>query len=248
MPISSECRRVLRTFLATLLLGCMLPAIAQTPGFHDFAMDPAKHRVALHLRDAEGRILGDFTALERHLADRGERLLFAMNAGIFMVDRRPLGLYIENGTVQRPLIEATSGYGNFYMQPNGVFAVTAAGPAVVPTAAWHAFARTATIQFATQSGPMVLIDGEINPLFNKDSRSRLVRNAVCTGPEKRLWLTISLGPVNFHELAEHLRTLGCTQGLYMDGAISGAYSAQTRLDRGTTMFGPLLAVTAATPD
>jgi uncharacterized protein YigE (DUF2233 family) len=43
------------------------------------------------------------------LASRGEKLVFAMNAGIFMVNLRPLGLYVENGKVLRRLVIEKSG-------------------------------------------------------------------------------------------------------------------------------------------
>ena len=230
--------------ILAVLWGCVFASPALATGFHDFSVDPARHRVALYLRDAHGQILGDFDALNRYLAARGERLVFAMNAGIFMEDRRPLGLYVENGKRQRPLIVAKSGYGNFYMQPNGVFAITAAGPLIVPTDRWWDAARAQPVLFATQSGPLPLIDGQINPLFAKHSRARLIRNGVCTTPSSQLWLSISRVPVTFREFAEHQRSLGCRQGLYMDGSISGAFSAEASLAPGRPPFGPLIGVTS----
>ena len=227
-----------------VLWGCVLASPALAADFHDFSVDPARHRMALYLRDARGQILGDFDALNRYLLTRGERLVFAMNAGIFMEDRRPLGLYVENGKRQRPLIVAKSGYGNFHLQPNGVFAMTAAGPLIVATERWRDAAPAQPVLFATQSGPMLLIDGQINPLFATHSRARLIRNGVCTTPSSRLWLSISRVPITFRELAEHQQSLGCTQGLYMDGGISGAFSAETSLSPGRPPFGPLIVVTS----
>ena len=240
--MASTSRRA--ALILAVLWGCVLSSPALATDFHDFSVDPARHRVALYLRDAYGQILGDFDALNRHLAGRGERLVFAMNGGIFMEDQRPLGLYVENGKRQRPLIVAKSGYGNFYMQPNGVFAITAAGPLIVPTDRWWDAARAQPVLFATQSGPLLLIDGQIDPLFAKHSRARLIRNGVCTTPSSQLWLSISRVPVTFRELGEHQRILGCTQGLYMDGGISGAFSAEALLAPGRPPFGPLIGVTS----
>lgn len=226
------------------ICGCVLASSASAANIHDFLFDPARHRAALYLRDSHGKILGDFDALNRYLTTRGERLVFAMNGGIFMEDQRPLGLYVEDGKRQRPLIVAKSGYGNFYMQPNGVFAITKEGPVIIPTDGWWETTRKQSVLFATQSGPLLLIDGKINPLFSRRSNARLIRNAVCTTPSNQLWLSIARTPVTMWELAEHQKNQGCVQGLNMDGGISGAFSTEMSLERGIPPFGPLIGITS----
>ncbi|MDB5642274.1 MAG: hypothetical protein JWN07_1591, partial [Hyphomicrobiales bacterium] len=43
----------------------------------------------LFLRDESGEIIGSFSALDRLLATRGEKLVFAMNGGMYHPDRKP---------------------------------------------------------------------------------------------------------------------------------------------------------------
>ena len=48
------------------------------------------------------------------------KLAFALNAGMFHPDYRPVGLYVEDG---REMVRASraSGPGNFHLKPNGIF-------------------------------------------------------------------------------------------------------------------------------
>ncbi len=74
------------------------------------------------------------------------------------------GLYIENGIERKALNTRKSGYGNFHLQPNGVFWVQDGKAAVTPTADYARLKPSADI--ATQSGPMLVIGGAINPKFD----------------------------------------------------------------------------------
>ena len=55
------------------------------------------------LRDPKGEVYGTFSRLQSGLAD-GERLVLAMNAGMFHEDLRPVGLYIEDGIEEMWLV------------------------------------------------------------------------------------------------------------------------------------------------
>ena len=67
---------------------------------------------------------------ESSLRDRGRNLVFAMNAGMYQPDLSPVGLFVAAGQELAPL-NAANGSGNFFLKPNGVFAVTATGARVV---------------------------------------------------------------------------------------------------------------------
>jgi uncharacterized protein YigE (DUF2233 family) len=176
------------------------------------------------------------------LASRGEKLVFAMNAGIFMVNLRPLGLYVENGKVLRRLVTRSNGYGNFYMQPNGVFLIDETGAAILSTVRYQQQEKKHSARFATQSGPLLVIEKEINPSFPISSTSRVIRNAVCVINSNSLILSISEEPVTFREIAQHHIQLGCKDSLYMDGGISDAFwPAKGRKDSFQD-FGPMIGI------
>jgi uncharacterized protein YigE (DUF2233 family) len=198
-------------------------------------------KLGLHLAAEDGEVYGGLPALRAALARRGQELVFAMNAGMFHPDQRPVGLLVIDGRQLAPINRATAS-GNFYMQPNGVFLVDAAGPRVVATHDYRDLEPT----LATQSGPLLLYRGVIPELaaFREGSRSRHVRNGVCVPAPGESAFVISERPVNFREFAVFFRdALGCREALYLDGSISSLYAPSIgRADSGERL-GPIFAVT-----
>ena len=60
------------------------------------AFDPRRDDIRLFWSGADGRPYGSLAALAAALKAKGERLVFAMNAGMFKEDQSPVGLYVEN--------------------------------------------------------------------------------------------------------------------------------------------------------
>ncbi|MGH8115673.1 MAG: phosphodiester glycosidase family protein, partial [Rhodanobacteraceae bacterium] len=141
--------------------------------FRVVTVDLAKADLDLHWRDpATGKPFANIHTLQFWGAAHGQRLLFAANAGIYDARGEPLGLYVESGKALKPLNTAhgNPAAGNFSLLPNGVFAIDADGHASVQTTT--AFGKTKTQpRIATQSGPMLVIDGKINPEFVAGSDS-----------------------------------------------------------------------------
>ena len=165
-----------------------------------------------------------FGALASALEGEGSELLFAMNAGMYSPSFRPVGLYVEAGSQRKALHTGASG-GNFGLQPNGVFFVDDAGPHVVATERY----RAPDPRLATQSGPMLVIEGELHPAFRAESRSLNIRNGVGVSG-KTVFLVISEDAVRFHDFATLFRdVLGCPDALYLDGAVSALYSPSNRV-------------------
>jgi len=170
------------------------------------------------------RVQGDepfetFPELEQRLLARGKRRLWAMNGGMYMQDRRALGLLVSDGR-QLARLNQRTGKGNFYLEPNGVFMVSESGqPEIVSTNAYAHAAPAILPREATQSGPIVIEAGVVNPLFDPHSTSRFVRNGVCVG-ERYLVFDISSTRVSFYEFASFLRDVGCDDALYLDGNVS----------------------------
>jgi uncharacterized protein YigE (DUF2233 family) len=153
---------------------------------------------------------------------KNREFTFAMNGGMFNPLFQPVGLTIINGEVIHPLITKTTGFGNFFLQPNGVFMITQSGQASVMTTAQFAEVNNMNISNATQSGPMLVVDGLINPLFTVGSENREIRNGVCVLDNGHIVFAISRRPINFYDFASFFKKHGCMNALYLDGSISKA--------------------------
>lgn len=201
---------------------------------------PAEENLRLFLRDDAGNILGQFSSIEADLPE-GQSLSFGMNAGMYHLDRRPVGLYLEEGT-QESKLYPKSGPGNFGLVPNGVFCIRGGRADVIESLEYQAKSPACT--YATQSGPMLVIDGDLHPRFLPDSTSKFIRNGVGTSQDGQTAIFVkSENSVNFHEFARFFRDiLKLPQALYFDGKVSRLHA--TDLDRSDPGFwmGPIVGV------
>lgn len=189
--------------------------------------------------DADGRPYGSFRAVDAALRGEGLRLGVAMNAGMYHADRMPVGLYVENGRETSPLVTA-AGPGNFGLLPNGVFCVEGERARVIESRRFAA--EPPACDFATQSGPMLVIDGALHPRFLEGGSSTYVRNGIGVSDDGRtVYMAISDERVNFHHFGRLFRDgLEVSDALYLDGSISRLYdSAAPRHDIGPAM-GPIV--------
>lgn len=235
-------RQISNLFCCLILLASpALGASAATPGYTVLPFDARHEEIQILWRDAQGQPYRRLAKLAQSLQAQGRTLKFAMNAGMFHADLSPVGLFISAGREERSLNLQTAA-GNFFMQPNGVFALTKSGPTILSSTD---FARVReTVYFATQSGPLLLRHGRMHPAFDRSSRSRQIRNAVAIG-RGRLYFVISNQAVSFYELASYLRDhLQCTEALYLDGVVSSLYSPTLQRDDNRAELGPMLVVLA----
>lgn len=204
--------------------------------------DPQTADIRLMLNNAEDAPYRHFNWVEEALNAQGETLTFAMNAGMYHQDRSPVGLYVENGEATGKLVTG-AGYGNFHLLPNGVFFVDARGEAQVMESAAFARAPQDTVRYATQSGPMLVIDGAIHPRFLPDSESLKRRNGVGVTTGGETLFVLADTPVRFFDFATFFRDeLQTPNALYLDGTISRIYSPELgRNDPGLGM-GPIVGV------
>jgi magnesium transporter len=211
-------------------------------GDHHFTIARVDLRVArlsLFSKTPDGRPIGNFKNLQAQLERSGRRLIFATNAGIFTPGGVPLGLDIEDSKQIVPL-NLNRGVGNFFLQPNGVFIVDARGARVIESSRFPA----SHPDIATQSGPMLVIGGQINPGFAPGSDNLQIRSGVGVVSDTDVVFAISQEPVNFFEFATVFRdALHCPSALYLDGAISRFFPGDPKVQGASREFGGILAVT-----
>lgn len=236
--------------IKALLLAVLLPGMAAAATCRDAEFEAQSYTVCDAAPSADLRLFlggeagpyGSFAAVNTALEAEGKELAFAMNAGMFHRNLAPVGLYVENGK-QRSELVTSDGPGNFGLLPNGVFCVGTSF-AVIES---RSFARRKpACRHASQSGPMLVIDGQLHPRFLPDSDSYNYRNGVGVAEDGRAVFVISNDKVNFYSLARFFRdALGVRNALYFDGSISRLYAPElNRHDAGFPM-GPMIGLVKA---
>jgi len=237
---------MIRAALAVLLLWA-LPAWAvtcenieyQSNRYTICTVDPAQDKLRLFLKDESGDTLGQFSAVNRLLATEGKTLGFAMNAGMYHEDRAPVGHYVENGQEIMRVVP-NAGPGNFGLLPNGILCLRTGRADVFETLDYIDKAPDCT--YATQSGPMLVIDGALHPRFLTDSTSRYIRNGVGTSADgSQAIFAISNNAVTFHEFGSLFRDhLKLPNALFFDGNISRLYAPTLNRDDFGFALGPII--------
>lgn len=202
-------------------------------------VDVEAENLRLFHSDEADEVYGNFSTLEANLGV--QTLAFAMNAGMYHDDRSPVGYYLENG-VEKMFVVPNAGPGNFGLLPNGVFCITENSANVIETIAF--LEAEPDCQYATQSGPMLVINGNLHPKFLVDGTSRNIRNGVGTSADgKTAYFAISNNTVNFYDFGSFFRDyLKTPQALYFDGRVSRLHSTDLkRSDIGSRM-GPIVGV------
>lgn len=233
----------LRTLAISLLLGTLsaftiTPALA-APSCATQEFEGARYTVCdtdaaedirLFWDGEDGAPYRSFSALADALKSQGQILRFAMNAGMYDTNFRPLGLYVEDSGQKIRISTAEAGPNtqpvpNFLKKPNGVFYVDQEGKAGILTTEDYLSAALEP-RIATQSGPMLVIDGELHPMLIPNSTDRTSRSGVGVCENGMVRFAISDGRVNFHEFARLFRDqLGCDNALFLDGGRGvGLYS------------------------
>lgn len=207
--------------------------------------DPAASGIRLYEFDRSGKPYGSFKALENDLRQDRIYVRFAMNGGMYDDAQGPVGLYVENFK-QLKAINTNSGWGNFHLLPNGVFYLQPGKAGVMET---KAFAASGINPFyATQSGPMLVIDGKLHPSFLSDSTSLKTRNGVGVNAGGQVIFVLSEDAVRFYDFATLFRdALGCPNALFLDGSISSVDMPDQQRRDGLFPLGPIIAVTEMLP-
>ncbi|MCP2026047.1 uncharacterized protein YigE (DUF2233 family) [Flavobacterium sp. HSC-32F16] len=208
--------------------------------FLTYKVDIKKQNLRLFWKDDKGNRFGSIENFKLWSSEKNLKVDFVMNAGMYKTDRSPQGLYIEKQKVLSPL-DTAAAEGNFYLKPNGVFFITTKKTALICTT--ERFKNNKEIEFATQSGPMLVIDGQIHSAFKEGSKNLNIRNGVGILPNGNIVFVLSKKEVNFYDFANYFKGLGCKNALYLDGFVSRAYLPSQKWIQTDGDFGALFAVT-----
>ncbi|MCK8480265.1 phosphodiester glycosidase family protein [Psychroserpens algicola] len=207
--------------------------------FVSYIVDLNKQTLKFYLKNDNGHNFGNHLELKNELKTKNKELIFATNGGMYLKDGSPQGLYIENGTVKKPVNTIKSGYGNFYLQPNGVFYITNENKAIVCETSQYTYSPKIT--YATQSGPMLVIDGKIHAVFKKNSEHFHIRNGVGVLPNGKLLFAMSKDTITLYDFADFFKSQGCENALYLDGFISRTYLPKKKWEQLDGHFGVIIA-------
>ncbi|MCE3260121.1 MAG: hypothetical protein K0S12_1762, partial [Bacteroidetes bacterium] len=105
------------------------------------------------------------------------------------------------------------------------------------------FKTSSAVDYATQSGPMLVINGKLHPDFREGSKNLNIRNGVGILPDGKILFAISKVPVNFFDFAMYFKKKGCKNALYLDGFVSRAYLPEKDWQQTDGDFGVIIAVT-----
>lgn len=200
--------------------------------------DPELHSISTGLAPSSGP---NFGTIEGWAAGRNESAIaFVTNGGMYGDDLKAIGYFVRD---EDRLVELNrgDGSGNFFLKPNGVFFGTGGNWRILDT---DTFLRTIGTrpQFGTQSGPMLVINGEMHPEFQEDGPSKAIRNGVGIDAQGKAHFVIANEPLSFGKLARFFRDeLETPNALFLDGNVSSLWDPATgRMD--ARRVGPLLVV------
>lgn len=204
-----------------------------------YTVNPKKQDLQLYWKNDDGVLLKNFQNLKSFVESNNKTLIFAMNAGMYKKDYSPLGLFIQNKKEISPLNKST-GYGNFYLMPNGVFYITTDTiPFICQTTD---FKLNKNIKYATQSGPMLVINGKIHHAFKEKSTNLNIRNGVGILPNNDIVFAMSKDEINLYNFAKYFKDLGCKNALYLDGFVSKTYFPEKNWIQTDGDFGVMIGI------
>lgn len=203
-------------------------------------VDPKLYSIELFWKDPAGKPFQSLHALHASQRASGRMVLFAINAGMYHPNLDPVGLYVEHGR-EMTSAKTGSGSGNFSLLPNGIFSIGDGKAAVRETGDF--LKKRPHVDYATQSGPMLVIDGRLHPKFLADSTSRKIRDGVGVRADGVAVFAISNGTVTFHAFARLFRdALGCDNALFLDGSISSLLAPGIGRNDDYWNLGPMIGV------
>lgn len=197
--------------------------------------------IRLFHSDADGVPYLQFDTLVRELDEQAKTVIFAMNGGMYHEDRSPVGFY-RDAYGDQASVNTNDGPGNFHLKPNGVFWLGGGKAGITESQAYLDLGLDP--DYATQSGPMLVLDGALHPELNPDGTSHRRRNGVGVSQDgETVFFAISDSAVTFHEFATLFSdSLSVPNALFLDGQVSRIYAPQIDRNEIGADLGPIVAV------
>lgn len=190
--------------------------------YRSFVYSNKSHKIQMHHRDKSNNIYSSLSRVHTSASKKNGGVVMLTNGGMYTSTQEPEGLFVENGIEKYEMDTLNIPNLNFYMMPNGVFYVDRFGVPRISVS--NAFRKDSLVKYATQSGPMLIINGEYHPKFNFGAPSKKIRSGVGLLDKDRCVFIISDDPVNFYEFGTVFKFLfGSDDALFLDGAISKMY-------------------------
>ncbi len=205
--------------------------------FDVYVIDLKKSNLEFQL----GKSIANFNVFKKNVETKDKKLIFVTNGGMYHEDKNPVGLYVENEkTISKLNLEKDKG--NFYLKPNGVFLVDKNNNAKIVVS--EDFTKEKNVKFATQSGPMLLIDGNVHSKLNEGSVNKVIRSGVGIIDSNTVVFAISNTNVNFFDFAMLFKEkYKCKNALFLDGVVSQMYNTDIKRHDKGDKYGVLIYVT-----
>ncbi len=232
-------------FFAFFIVTVILAFEMHTPAdeiFLTYKVNPKKQQLKFYWKDDKNQIFKSIQHLKTWLETKNQQLLFATNGGMYKEDNSPLGLYIEEREIISPLNKRTAS-GNFYWKPNGILYIDIDSNAGICKT--EKFINNDKIKYATQSGPMLVFDGNIHPEFKKGSTKLNIRNGVGLLPNNELIFIMSKHEVSLYDFAKYFKESGCKEALSFDGFVCRTYLPEKNWSQTDGNFGVIIGVSAS---
>lgn len=204
--------------------------------------------INFHYKTAQDQNFSTLEKVKEKLeTDTLTKVRMITNGGMYSPNNEPQGLYIENFKELKSLdIDNPKDGTNFYMMPNGVFYVDSLNNFGVLTTELFQNKRinSVPIKHATQSGPMLLINGSLHPNFVKNSKNEKIRSGVGVTQDNKLVFLITNDDCNFYDFASCFQDIfNCKDALFLDGAISKMYLDKITTNYTNGFFVPMISIT-----
>ncbi len=225
------------------------PEVLELDGVKYHCVKASPAQVKLLWKDEKGAPLRTFAEAKRYADRQSIEVEVLMNGGIFEPGGIPSGLLVQQGKVKCPL-NLKAGKGNFFLKPNGVFAVGEGKARIVESRRYPAGLGFAPRE-AVQSGPLLLIEGKVHPAFRLGSSSRLHRNGV--GVDARGQLVFLMTDFNspkfpnLYEFAKAFEHFTCKNALFLDGDLSDLAVGEQMMQP-SNRFGSIIAIMPRLPE
>lgn len=221
--------------------------------FIAFIADPKKHSLRIHGQGES--IIGErkvpfntLSSIQKKLALEQQDVLMLTNGGMFTNSYNAEGLLIIDSQEISAIDTGNSEqFLNFYFKPNGIFYIENDEFKISETMNFLQACAAGDINpvFATQSGPMLLLDDKIHDGFNQDSQSKKIRSGVGVLDNGKAIFIVSQTELTFYDFANLFQSLfSVKDALFLDGAISKIYVKDLIGSGMGHKFGPIVSVSA----